>query len=358
MSVARRVPLLVFLACCPPAPGKELLPGFYLDSCAWHATHVAVVTEGRRIDGDVEVVYSWKGGLRKGERLSLPGLAEFADPQRRAINVEAPGGAAGGPAEVTGSLIIVFLTRVPEKADPSKGTWAPACPAWSEMSGSAVWLEQGDAYAVVIRSEKGPGQIWSLGKTEAEVRRRVERFAAVREELDAAAASPDPDRRAERLIALARSDVYLARGAAFKALGEGGKGVLPALRRMLANPALAPSHADAVRALATAGGEAAGPDLVKVLEGELRFWKGVGPGLRVGWWNGAGLGEDERGRLQDRYSVALQALYGMRGQLPEGGRKVVTEFRDFWRSLPQLEDKSGLTQMSEECDRVLGRAGR
>ena len=49
MSVARRVPLLVLLACCPPAPGKELLPGFALDSCAWHASHVAVVTEGGRV---------------------------------------------------------------------------------------------------------------------------------------------------------------------------------------------------------------------------------------------------------------------------------------------------------------------
>jgi len=34
-------------------------------------------------------------------------------------------------------------------------------------------------------------------------------------------------------------------------------------------------------------------------------------------------------------------------------KEVVTEFRDFWRSLPQLDDKSGLNQMSEECDKIL-----
>ena len=31
---------------------------------------------------------------------------------------------------------------------------------------------------------------------------------------------------------------------------------------------------------------------------------------------------------------------------------IVAELRDFWRSLPQLED-SGLDQMSKECDSLL-----
>jgi hypothetical protein len=35
------------------------------------------------------------------------------------------------------------------------------------------------------------------------------------------------------------------------------------------------------------------------------------------------------------------------------GKATVTAFRDYWRSLPQLEDRSGLNQMSEECDQLL-----
>lgn len=34
-------------------------------------------------------------------------------------------------------------------------------------------------------------------------------------------------------------------------------------------------------------------------------------------------------------------------------KALVIELRDFWRSLPQLEDKSGLDQMSKECDSIL-----
>jgi len=35
----------------------------------------------------------------------------------------------------------------------------------------------------------------------------------------------------------------------------------------------------------------------------------------------------------------------------------VTALRDYWRSLPHLEDPAGLTQMSETCDRVLAHLG-
>jgi hypothetical protein len=58
-------------------------------------------------------------------------------------------------------------------------------------------------------------------------------------------------------------------------------------------------------------------------------------------------------RLRDRYGLVLWALRGLAEVRCAESKKVVTEFRDFWRSLPQLEDKSGLNEMSQECDRVL-----
>jgi hypothetical protein len=35
------------------------------------------------------------------------------------------------------------------------------------------------------------------------------------------------------------------------------------------------------------------------------------------------------------------------------GREAVAVFRDFWRTLPQLDDRDGPSELSRECDRVL-----
>jgi hypothetical protein len=57
--------------------------------------------------------------------------------------------------------------------------------------------------------------------------------------------------------------------------------------------------------------------------------------------------------LRNRYSKVLEALRSLGKLKAAGCREMVTEFRDFWRALPQLEDSSGLDQMSRECDSVL-----
>jgi hypothetical protein len=79
--------LLVFFA--PPACAA-FMGSFSLDECAWHATHIVVVTEGKKIDGIVDVIESWKGDLMKGRplrSLSLPhspwkSRASFTGPSR------------------------------------------------------------------------------------------------------------------------------------------------------------------------------------------------------------------------------------------------------------------------------------
>ena len=61
-------------------------PSFYLDDCAWHATHIVVVTKGKKIDENVEVVESWKGDLKKGDPIAVPELAVFALEKERVIS--------------------------------------------------------------------------------------------------------------------------------------------------------------------------------------------------------------------------------------------------------------------------------
>jgi hypothetical protein len=90
-----------------------------------------------------------------------------------------------------------------------------------------------------------------------------------------------------------------------------------------------------------------------MLKSELDFWRNTAPGLKQGWWNGHGLEQKQVGPLQDRYSRTLEILYSLRKLKPPACKNQVAEFRDYWRSLPQLEDTSGLNQMSQACDAVL-----
>jgi hypothetical protein len=77
---------LLFMALCTPTALAIQVASFSLEGCAWGATHIAVVTEGKRIDGILQVLESWKGGLKKGEVLTIPELAQFAPESQRVIS--------------------------------------------------------------------------------------------------------------------------------------------------------------------------------------------------------------------------------------------------------------------------------
>jgi hypothetical protein len=222
------------------------------------------------------------------------------------------------------------------------------------MQLSVAWIEQGQVYAFVQMKNPGPIRLTSLRMTERFMREQVRQLTTAQEALARALALPDRGKRAEALAPLVRSDRYYVRAAGFEALGDCGKDALPVLRRLLRDDSLAGHHGDLVRVLTRAGGAAVGPELTALVEQELAFWKKIGPALPVGWWNGGpGLPNETVDRLRDRYGLVLWALRGLAEVRCAESKKVVTEFRDFWRSLPQLEDKSGLNEMSQECDRVL-----
>jgi hypothetical protein len=127
--------------------GNHFYLPFNLERCLKGATHVVVVSEGEKIDGTVEVLESWLGGLRKGDTLQLPGLAEFAIPELRKILKRRD----RGPTHVTGSRMVLFLRRQAEEADSSKGAWVAA---GSEIGASVAWIEGGETYTVrVVISE-------------------------------------------------------------------------------------------------------------------------------------------------------------------------------------------------------------
>jgi hypothetical protein len=57
--------------------------------------------------------------------------------------------------------------------------------------------------------------------------------------------------------------------------------------------------------------------------------------------------------LQERYGKLSSILAGLQETGYTDGRATVTQLRDFWYSLPQLNDRSGLDAVIRSCDRIL-----
>jgi len=82
----------------------------------------------------------------------------------------------------------------------------------------------------------------------------------------------------------------------------------------------------------------------------LEFWRTIGPQLHQGWWNDNLTPESP---LRNRYGQTLELIRGLDGIRFLGVLSTTSALRDFWRSLPQLDDPTGLNQLSEECDKLI-----
>jgi hypothetical protein len=342
-----------------PAPATESFarsqPPFRFDAAVWEATHIVVVTEGEKIDGVVEVLESWKGDLRKGERITVPALAAFASAKMRVIWKRRCREDTGPPAAVTCSRMVLFLIRQQDKADggrPGKTTWLPANLWWKEIRIAPAWIEADHVFAFAQQLHPGPSRLVSWGMNECGLKSRVDAVLAARTALAEAIRQDNPAKLVTAVPPLLRSDSEYVREAVIWTLGKAGANSLPALRNILKDESLREYHACAIQALAEAGGVAVGPELTELLKEELALWKKVGPGLKVGWWNEPGLPWEEVIRLRDHYLRAAYTLDALKTVRFAGCRETVSTFRDFLRSLSQLGGFD-LPQMVKACDEVL-----
>ena len=310
----------------------ELLPSFFADDVAWGATHIVVATEGETIDGKFTILENLAGNLEVGATLTLPELAVFSVPDRRVIHeVFRP-----TQKRVTGGRVMLFLKRTADG-------WKPAT-SWGDMDVSVAWVENGEVYALVQVINPGSPQMTNVG-TEQAMRQRIGVVRAAHGKLARAKAIEDPRKRAEALALQVGSPVPAASAAAVKTLGTCGEAALPVIERLLDNRRLYKHHGNLVRELGNAGKKAAGQSLLRILKAELVFWKKTGPNLPVGWWNGAAAD-----RLRSRYVRTLETIRAIVRVDHRPAAGTVRELADFWRSLPQLHDKSGLDQMTETAD--------
>jgi hypothetical protein len=375
ISSVVRIFVVLFLVAmvCAPHANAAIRPSFNLDFCTWNATHIVVATEGDEIDGRLTVLESWKGDLRSGDVVAIPELASFKSKSSRELKSGILGLTSYEPKKyVTGSRMILFLKKKEPSSEPSNNNtkisqapdrWEPA--SQDGFNVSVLWIEGDQAFAFVQLMNPGPSLLTNYelylpsgpaGGSEKQIRDRAFDVMRIQETANAAVAMQDESKRAEALVPFALSELYYARNLAFAELQKCGKAALPVLRTMLGDQTFLKLHGEVIKAMAEVGGEEVADELTDVVRVELLFWKETGPRLRHGWWNN--INESETDNLRNRYSKVLGALYSLRKLKPIGCKEVVSEFRDFWRSLPQLEDKSGLDQMSEACDRVLQELGR
>jgi hypothetical protein len=167
MRLIRACPSLILLVILARPALAAFRPSFSLDYSSWHATHIVLVMT-TSTDGTFEVVESWKGDLRVGERLIVPELI----PSQNAIPLSRypqtwPTGASDGvseqiPKQPVGSRMVLFLKSSAREQVPTKRTDKPERHGWKpsdimeSMKASAVWLDGDQSYCFSQHLNPGP----------------------------------------------------------------------------------------------------------------------------------------------------------------------------------------------------------
>lgn len=336
------------IMCCGACNAHAGLgPSFFVDASAWKATHILVVSEGEKLDGRCVVLESWKGDLETNSAVFIPELAAFEAQETREIK-RWPNKPEASPSYVSCARMVLFLKR--STLDGSQ--WEPTGIV-KTMNVSMAWVEQGKMFAIVQWINPGPSELVQLAQTEAAFKARVLESVQTQDALAKTEVIRELNTRAEALSPFVTNNLWYARGDAFSRLGKCGEPALPVLRSMLSDTNLLAHHDAVISTLAHAGGMKVGAEILNVLEAEIQFWKQRAPKLEMGWWNGAGLSWPEVEALRNHYTKVGAALAVLRELKYRESKIAVTELRDFWRSLPQLDDRSGINQMIEGCDEML-----
>jgi len=160
----------------------------------------------------------------------------------------------------------------------------------------------------------------------------------------------DKTERAELLKPYVRSDAFPAKRFALEQLGKCGPAALRTIQTMLDDPAYGLEAEDLIKAYSEASGESAGEELNDRLQKELAFWEATGPNLPQGWWN-QDVTPDAPLRL--RYGQTIQLIRGLQRTHYMPALTTATRLRDLWKSLPHLNDPSGLDGLARECNDLI-----
>lgn len=333
-------------------------PSFMPDYSSWHSTDIVLVTATKR-DGEFDVVESWKGELHSGDHVLIPELKPKANaipvwlypddgfPREGSVSTEIP-------KQLPGAQLLLFLRRS-SSSSPTKhaqqGTrrqWMPSN-LFNDMKSSVVWIDGSSLYRF-IQMDPGPSTLQPFDVQEEKLRERVEQVIQTQQRLTDIIQVKNGAERAVALKPYLRSDILPARQFAEDELQKCGTEAVPIIRSMLDDEAFVTESDALVKALVRAGGIAEGNDLTVRLGQDLDFWRTVGPQLHQGWWNDDPTPESP---LRNRYAQTLELVRGLDEIHFAGALSTAVALRDFWHSLRQLDDPTGLNQMTDECDKFI-----
>lgn len=339
-------------------------PSFSLDMCAWDSTHIAVVSVTPD-DGVFRVIESLKGDLKIGETVTVPDLRPAVGavsisryvPSQPFDHTDEQGISGRIPRQPIGSQIVLFLKEVQEGNLPEQGKtlqrgrqWQPAS-LYGGMKVSAVWIDGGHVFCFQQPQNPGPSRLRLCRERDQlslpTLTTRTKDIVRTQDKLVRALRLEDRNTRIEELTAIAYGDVwYGARQGAVQGLGKAGPTALPAIQKILRRPPVPYDMRYIMGAVVEAAGPDAGNELARMLEQDLKFWRTEGPNLTNGWWNQDPTPEAP---LRLKYDETIEVIRALDLLRYRPASRAAAELRDFWVSLPQLNDPSGLNQMAQEC---------
>lgn len=361
------VAFLALLGCGEMAPASLRSPHDVIHSLnftAWNSTHIVVVTEGDKIDGVLEVVESWKGDLKKGQKLTFPELARFSSLESRAVQRSRDDFASLLPSKnkeqlllkgierkvshVTCSRMILFLVRQQAPHGKSGVKWLPGSmtaeqdwPGAPEPNvlGCAAWVENRLIYYCDDIWDKRPG-IYAAAMTEAELKQKIKIVLSQQAAVEKAIKQGSSARIRDVLLPILRADPggYKYSFQVLRQIVGSSAAGLEAIRALLDDPVFAKSYPLLFNATTAQKVSLPGPYLVQLLDRETTFWREKAKTLQVGWWStmGPASAGDELMDLIGRFGMGVDIVRLLGESAYSDGRRAVIEYEALLDSLPQL----------------------
>jgi hypothetical protein len=323
---------------------------------------------------------SWKGDLKKGEKLKLSwfiGMRKWL----RTCYQQLPDDSSHLPSYTNSKRMLLFLRGDRKQFIPAVlAAYFDTCLGSvdkKEMKQtallSAVWFDSGIPYVLTTIFDKGPVELQQaiafsdpcMQKVqrysecfdvvnEIELRDYVEGRIKMQMRMKQFAENKNADQGMDSLQQFLRFGYDRELSAEMlKSIKTFGTKAGPRLLKMLDDTSARGAGRALVEAYAGVMGDLAGPALTKRLKEEQQFWEEQSTYLKEGWWNGTGIEWAKVEQLRERYLYMLELIRQLGKINYPSCRETVTDFRDMWRSHPAYEDKSGLNQVSEECDELL-----
>jgi len=237
----RKPPIvLVTFLCLAPLAQAEILPSFSLEYASKHASDVVLVEDGK-------VLENWKGDIKPGTQLypaghrgaALKVRYGFGAVDEERVNVELKRRGLKKVDAVTGKRMVYF--RPDEKSDSFESRQLATDPAYH-----TVWIEQGQAFAIIQWINPGPADLRPLDLTEGELKGAVREISKVHDELQPVLREDNRRKRAELLVAMLKPDARWRNREIDDALRSCGPPAWKVIEPLLTDDNYLPHHASLI----------------------------------------------------------------------------------------------------------------